>query len=84
MAKIIKEFPHDVWRAKSFGGDAEWFNGQVWQLDYEEDLMQDYKNLEVARGSLIQYARSKGLKLRTRTRQGTTLIIQAYTPEEAN
>ena len=42
MAKIIKEFPHDVWRAKSFGGDAEWFNGQVWQLDYEEDLIRDY------------------------------------------
>ena len=75
MAKIVESFPKPL-RGPHFGGDPQWFNGQIWELDRWTDL-ESYKSISSARGSMVQYARGLRLKLHTAI-AGDTLTIQAY------
>jgi len=80
MARILNSFPKTT-GGRRFRGDPQWFNGQVWELDWEADLSA-YNSMATAYGSIIQYARKLGLKIRSRRPNNTTMVIQAYKPEE--
>ena len=80
MARILNSFPETT-AGRRFRGDPQWFNGQVWELDWEADLSA-YNSMATAYGSIIQYARKLGLKIRSRRPNNTTMVIQAFKPEE--
>ena len=76
MAKIVDSFPVNA-KGPQFRGDPQWFNGQIWELEVAYDLYQ-YKNVKVARSSLVQYARKRGLDLKTSVSpEADLLTIQA-------
>ena len=76
MARIVNTFPINP-KGPQFRGDPQWFNGEIWELDIDFDL-DDYATPKVARSALVQYARKRGMKLRTSLDvQNRVLVIQA-------
>ena len=76
MARILDSFPLNA-KGPQFRGDPQWFNGQIWELEVAYDLYQ-YKNVQVARASLCQYAKLRGMDLKTSiSAEADLLTIQA-------
>ena len=76
MARIVNSFPINP-KGPTFRGDPQWFNGQIWELEVAYDLYH-YKSVKVARSALVQYARKRGLDLRTSVSpEADLLTIQA-------
>lgn len=75
MAKELSEFPQTRGRAVGQYPYDEWFNGKIWQLENGED----FTAVKTAnfRGSLLEVARKRGLKIRTAiVNDGKSLVIQ--------